>query len=213
MVEIIGAPGYLFDPKTDTVWHDGRKLSVSTGNVVQLSFGDKGKRQKKRISLWKIAYAVEHKMNVWQLKDVKVCLTSSGELKTRSDLIKQAVKMRDIGRQNRNRGSQIFNLKQRIGEMQRLLEALESGNFGFVFMDMKGKSGAIANELKRRFGITDDKFIDEIVDAVIYEMLDYIIDRNGYLCGYAEIMKKKAIKVASESLSRKKNTVRLKNNG
>lgn len=213
MVEIIGAPGYLFDPKTDTVWHDGHKIAVGNGNTVSLSIGTKGNRQKKRISLWKIAYAVEHKMNVWQLKDVKVCLTSSGELKTRSELVKEAVKMRDIGRQSRTKGLQMSNLRQRIGEMQRLLEALESGNFSFVLMDMKSKSGAIANELKKRFGITDDKFIDEIVDAVIYEMLDYIIDRHGYLCGYAEIMKKKAIKAASESLSRKKNTVRLKNNG
>lgn len=207
MVEIIGAPGYAFDPETDSVYHGLRQMQTDNSNCVQLTYGENGNRQKKRISLWKIKYATSHKLNVWKLKDVKICMTADGELVSRSNLIKRAVKMRDMGRAGRTRSTQIDHLKERIGEMQRLLEALECGNFGFVYMDMKRHTGAIANELKKRFGITDKAFIDEIVEEVIHAMLDYIIDNHGYLCGYSEMMKKKAIRAASDSLSRRRKTV------
>lgn len=205
MVKLIDFPEYEWNHVEDELYRNGK--CISRGKCNRYTLYNKDGRF--FLSAWKVQYAVEHNVSVLKLKDVKVCM-KDGKLIDRRDIIRHAAEVRLMGLGERTRHSQMSTLKERIGEMQRLLEALESGNFSFVLRDLQRHRGVLADILIRRFQITSQKSQDEIIDSTIDAILEYIIDKHGVTTSYVSLMEKIGIRVAKAAFLHVRKTVEYK---
>ena len=191
MVELIDFPEYEWNQAEDELYRNGKRISRGKCNRYTLY----NKDGRYFLSAWKVQYAVEHNVSVLKLKDVKICM-KDGKLIDRRDIIRHAAEVKLMRLQERTRHSQMETLKERIGEMQRLYEALESDDFSLMYRDLQRHRGVLAEILIRRFRITSQKSQDEIIDSTIDAILEYIIDKHGVTTSYVSLMEKIGIRVA-----------------